>query len=79
MNVLDSVNDQFEVFKKLVLEVIDRIAPLKTRRLKKNHLPWVDNELQKDFQARDKLYSLACSYNDKNHEIWEAFREVRNI
>ena len=65
------------MLKKIITEVIDSVVSLKTVRLKKNNLPWVDSEMKNNFIARDKLHSLIASY-DKTHSIWNTYRELRN-
>ena len=48
IRILEDVNDIYEAFKVLPMEVVDSIWPLKNLRTRKNHLPWVDNELQNE-------------------------------
>ena len=74
---VDDVDDKFFLFKKLILDVIDSVAPVKSIRIKQNNLPWVDNEMKKHFLERDRLHALACSF-DKSHTIWDTFRKLRN-
>ena len=39
----------------------------------------VDQELISLFRKRDKLYELAISFNDKTHQTWKSFVELRNF
>ena len=45
LNTVESVEDKFFLFIKLILETFYEIAPLKRFRLKYNNLPWFDQEL----------------------------------
>ncbi len=81
-NLVDSsndVNDKFFYFKKLIMDVLDTVAPLKSIRLKRNDLPWVDQDMRELFVKRDKLHTLASGFKDKNHTIWNTYRELRNF
>ena len=53
-DVLGSTDDKFFTFKKLIIDVLDSIAPMKTIRIKNNNLPWVDTEMRRLFQERDR-------------------------
>ena len=57
----DDVNDKFYFLKKLALDVIDSVAPIKSKRIKTYSLPWFDNDLRESFSKRDKLHALALS------------------
>ena len=72
------MNDKFYAFKKLIMDIIDELAPCKKIRLKKNNLPWIDGEVKELFLARDKLHALALEHSDRTHPIWKTFIEYRN-
>ena len=61
------------------MDVLDTVAPLKSIRLKRNDLPWVDQDMRELFVKRDKLHTLASGFKDKNHTIWNTYRELRNF
>ena len=61
------------------MNVINEVAPLKTIRVKRDNLPWVDNEMRDLFSKRDALHTVAMSYNDKSHQIWDLYRDLRNF
>ena len=76
--VLGSMDDKFFTFKKLIVDVLDNIAPMKTIRIKKNNLPWVDAEMRKLFQERDRLHSFATGF-PKSDPIWDTYKACRNF
>lgn len=79
-HLIDSVedsDDKFFIFIKLINDVLNEIAPIRSIRVKKNHLPWVDSEMKKLFIIRDKIYSTDQLY-DKSHSIWFEFKIIRN-
>ena len=39
------------------MNVINEVAPLKTSRVKRDNLPWVDNEMRDLFSKRDALHT----------------------
>ena len=51
---------------------------MKTIRIKNNNLPWVDAEMRRLFQERDRLHSFATEF-PKSDPIWERYRECRNF
>jgi len=77
LDSIDEIDDQFYFFKKLILDTIDSIAPLKTIRLKNKSLPWMDKEIRDIISMRDRLHTLASSF-EKSHSIWESYRTLRN-
>ena len=60
------------------MDVINEVAPLKSIRIKRDNLPWIDNEHRKLFDNRDKIHAVLMSYNDKSYPLWDNFRELRN-
>lgn len=71
------VNKSAEVFDKLFLKVINKHAPLKKRRVRKNCSPWITEEVIKMMRKRDKLKQTAIKSNKDKH-CWEQFRKVKN-
>ena len=73
----DNPDDQLAMLNKLILDCIDRHAPLKTTKLTRTPAPWMKQldiiELQKQ---RDKCRFLA--HNIPSKENWIIFRNTRN-
>jgi hypothetical protein len=76
---LESIDDKFYTFKNLIMNVINEVAPLKTTRVKRDNLPWVDKEMRDLLLKRVALHTVAMSYNDKSHQIWDLYRDLRNF
>ncbi len=50
-------NDKFHLFKKLILDTMDAVAPLKQIRIKKNNnLPYFDSELKFYTTGRPRIW-----------------------
>jgi len=52
-----------------------KFAPLKSTRVTRDNLPWIDNKQRKIFDNRDKIPAVLMSYNDKSHPLWNNYRE----
>jgi len=76
-NGLIDSNDKFAALQQIIMNIVDRISPLKMTRLKNKQLPWVDIEMKRLFAERDRLHSLASSF-PRAHPIWQTFRDLRN-
>ena len=79
IEMTETVEIKFYFFKKLLMDIVNEVTPLKSVRLKNNSLPWFDQELISLFRKRDKLYELATSFDDKTHQTWKSFVEFRNF
>ena len=58
------------------MSVIDKHAPLKTKRIRNNRSQWITNELVGEIHKRDFLKKKATSTNDPL--IWKEFKDARN-
>ena len=73
----NSVNDKWEHVRKIFIEKLDKIAPLKKVTLKsENKFPWFDLELYKIKKARDTSYAKAIK--SKTETDWEIYKENRS-
>ena len=52
--VINDVDVAWSNFKDLFMSVVDKIAPLKEKRLKQRSEPWITSELLDDIKARDQ-------------------------
>ena len=66
----------WEIWKKMLMETIDKHAPLRTRRIKKRKSPWITNDLRHRIFNRDYLKKNATRSNDS--EIWSQYKHARN-
>ena len=78
---LDNVNDAYSNFIQKLMEVIDKVAPVKNKRIKRNSQEWFDSEISEKLIIRDKLfkkYKKTRLHVDK--EIYKRARySVQNI
>ena len=63
-------------WKALLMNVIDRHAPVRTRRVSSKRFPWVINELKHLMFNGDYLKKRAISSKDKRK--WCEYRHTRN-
>ena len=69
-------NEMWDFWKHLLASVIDKHAPLRTKRVKNKRSPWISNELLREIHKRDFLKKKAASTNDPS--IWKQFKDARN-
>ena len=69
-------NEMWDVWKQLLTSVIDKHAPLRTKRIKNKSSPWITNELLREIHNRDFLKKKAASTNDPL--VWKQFKDARN-
>ena len=79
IEMAETVEDKFYFLKKLIMDIVNEVTPLKSVRLKNSSLPWFGQELISLFRKRDKLYESATSFYDKTHQTWKSFVEFRNF
>jgi len=60
----------------LLMRVINKHAPLKTKRIWNNNSPRIENELLREIYKRDFLKKKAAFTNDPL--IWKQFKDARN-
>ena len=75
------MNDAYSNFIQKLMEVIDKVAPVKSKRIKRNSQEWFDSEISEKLIIRDKLfkkYKKTRLHVDK--EIYKRARySVQNI
>ena len=52
----DNVNDAYSNFIQKLMEVIDKVAPVKNKRIKKKSQEWFDSEISEKLIIQDKLF-----------------------
>ena len=75
-NIFDDVNDSYWYCSKLFCNVIDEHAPLKSRRIKPNQIPYINGDLRRAINVKAML-KRRC---DKHPSManWELYRHQRN-
>ena len=76
VSMLNNPNEMWNLWKHLLMSVIDKHAPLKTKRIRNKRSPWITNELLREIYKRDFLKKKATSTNDPL--IWKEVKGARN-
>ena len=66
----------WEIWKKLLMEIIDKHAPLKSKRASKKNSPWITYELSRKIHKRNYLKRKATLNNDVT--TWQQYKHARN-
>ncbi len=64
------------MWKDLYTGILDNHAPIKTRRIKADSAPWLNDHITTAMQNRDSVHIQAQRYNTS--ELWLAYRNARN-
>ncbi len=75
--VFDSVDDSYWFCQELMLEIMNEHAPLKTRVIKHNQVPYMNSKLRKAINVKHMLSRKWKKCQTKSN--WEAFRKQRNL
>ena len=80
IDLFDDPDDKVEVFTHLFVDILDKHAPFKTVRVKKNPTPWISKKIKKEMDRRDRLFrfyrrnpstpSLEIFKAQRNRIVW---------
>ena len=74
--IFENVNDSYWYCNTLLTNIIDDHAPVKTRKIKYNHVPYMNSELRKAINVRNMLRR---KHNQiKSDENWNKYKKYRN-
>ena len=73
----DDVNEAWDKFNRLFIDILDSIAPIKEIRIKNRTEPWIDDNILQIIKERDKLL-YASNRNKKDKELRKKFNVIRN-
>ena len=68
--------DRWNGWKAMLMECIDKHAPLKTKRVCKKNSPWITQEPRCKMRKRDYLKERAVLSNDQ--QMWQQYKHARN-
>ena len=74
--IFDDVDDLWDHWAKLYNEVLDKHAPQKKKRVRRDQLPWITPEIQREISRRNRLFKLHA--RNPTEASWEAYRQQRN-
>ena len=69
-------NKMWEIWKNVFTSIADKHAPLRTRKVRSKHTPWLTNEIKKHMNNRDYLKQKAIQ--TKSRYSYEAYKIARN-
>ena len=76
INTYDDPNKRWYAWKNIFSTVIDRHAPLRSKRVRSSKSPWITSHLKQRMHERDILKKKAIRSNDPND--WTIFTKYRN-
>ena len=76
INNYDNPNEMWRVWKNIFYNVVDRHAPLRSKRVRASKSPWVTKRLKQLMHQRDSLKLKAIRSNDPNVRL--DFKKKRN-
>ena len=74
--IFDDIDDQYDMYTKLLTDVVDEHAPIKTKILKKKQAPFMNSRLRKEMHYRNKLKNIYFKY--RTGVSWNAYKRQRN-
>ncbi|XP_028403422.1 uncharacterized protein LOC114526119 [Dendronephthya gigantea] len=77
VNSQNNPNCMWDIWKSLLMESIDKHAPIRSRRVGRKKAPWITNELLKKMHVRNYLKKQAVNFNDG--VSWEKYKRSRNL
>ena len=66
----------WDVWKKLFMEVVDKHAPLQSKRVSNKHSPWITHELPRKIYKGNYMKKIAIQEN--NESAWVRYKQARN-
>lgn len=73
---LRTVDEKIDTFNSLVLQLYDKHAPTKTKRLKRSHAPWLTESIRDHMSRRDEAFRKFK--RNKTDENWQIYKQFRN-
>ena len=67
------VNDAWSIWHSTLMSIINHHAPVKSKRIRGNSLPWPDGEITRQ---RDRAHIIAKCSGSQN--IWDVYKKLRN-
>ena len=74
--LLDNPNEMWDVWKSLFLEVVNKHAPIRKRKVRSTYSPWLTPEIKRKMRQRDYLKKQAVKLNLEQN--WREYKEARN-
>ena len=72
----DKSGNDVGCLEKLFMEVVDKHAPLQSKRVSDKHSPWITHELTRQIYKRNCMKKIAIQKN--NTSAWVRYKQARN-
>jgi len=72
----NDANKAWELWKNNFIDALNRHAPIKKKRIKKNSVPWINKEIKRLMHCRDYFKKLHKRTSDPEH--WTEYKNFRN-
>ena len=66
----------WQVWKSLLLDALNRHAPLRHKRIRNNPVPWINPQIKELMRKRDYHKKKAIKYDSESQ--WELYKTLRN-
>jgi hypothetical protein len=78
-----TADEKVELFNKMLLDLYDRHAPIKTIQSRRKPAPWMTTDVRKMLQIRDRAHgkyikALKSNKTEEVRRLWEEFKVHRN-
>ena len=70
------VNDAWSIWHSTFMSIINHHAPMKSKRIRGNALPWLDGEIIQLMRQRDRAHKIAKRSGSQNN--WDVYKKLRN-
>ena len=75
--VFDEIDDSYWLCNQMIMEIVDKHAPIKSKTMKGFHVPYMNGELRRAINVK---HMLKRKYDKCNStENWQKYRKQRNI
>ena len=74
---ITDVNEAWEKWYNLTMEVVNKFAPLKSKRMRRNPCPWVSGDTIQLMNTRDHFHKKALQ--TKSDLMWNRYKHYRNL
>ena len=72
-SLLEDRNEMWEVWKSLLLDIANKHAPIRKRKVKSKSSPWISRKLRQKMRKRDFLKNQAVKQN--SHQMWNYYKK----
>ena len=75
--IFDDINDSYWLWSKLTMEIVEEHAPLKTRTVKGHRVPYMNGELRRAINVKNRLKRKYDRVKTSNN--WIKYKKQRNL